>query len=296
MIRERSVKYLVVDVFIYVVLGLILASCVLPFIHELAISLSARPEVMANRVGLWPTGFNLDNYRAVATKDPFLRSLLMAVLRVVVAVPCTLLMTVLTAYPFAMERVHMPGRRTFMTVMILANLFDIGLIPRYLSYLNLGLIDNFAVLILPILLLTFNVILVVNFFRGISYELVESAMLDGANHLDILFKVMVPLSKPVLATISLFAIVRHWNAWFDGIVYLRDVKLWPLQSYLYSMLSTQQLATEYAAFRFSGIFPNVSPHGAEAAMVFFAILPIVIVYPFLQRYFVSGMQLGAVKG
>jgi putative aldouronate transport system permease protein len=140
------------------------------------------------------------------------------------------------------------------------------------------------------------VILVVNFFRGISYELVESAMLDGANHLNILFKVMVPLSKPVLATISLFTIVRHWNAWFDGIIYLRDVKLWPLQSYLYSMLTTQQLATEYAAFRFSGIFPNVSPHGAEAAMVFFAILPIIIVYPFLQRYFVSGMQLGAVKG
>jgi len=296
MIRERSVKYLVVDVFIYIVLGLILASCVLPFIHELAISLSARPDVMANRVGLWPIGFNLDNYGAVATKDPFLRSLLMAFLRVAVAVPSTLLMTVLTAYPFAVERVHLPGRRVFLTVMILANLFDIGLIPRYLSYLNLGLIDNFAVLILPILLLTFNVILVVNFFRGISYELVESAMLDGANHLNILFKVMVPLSKPVLATISLFTIVRHWNAWFDGIIYLRDVKLWPLQSYLYSMLTTQQLATEYAAFRFSGLFPNVSPHGAEAAMIFFAILPIIIVYPFLQRYFVSGMQLGAVKG
>jgi putative aldouronate transport system permease protein len=295
MVRERSIKYFLADTLIYIVLALILLSCVLPFLHILSVSFSGRTAVTANRVGLWPVDFSLDNYGAVATKDRFLLSFFVSVARVGIAVPSTLLIVVLTAYPLALDRIRLPGRKVFLSVLILANLFDVGLIPRYLTYRDLGLIDNFAVLILPTLLATMNVILVINFFRGIPYELVESAMLDGANHWDILLRVMVPLSKPVLATIALFTFVRHWNSWFDGIVYLRDVKMWPLQSYLYSVLTTQEVQGEFAAYRFSGLWPNVSPHGAEAAMVFFAILPIVIVYPFLQRYFISGMKLGAVK-
>ena len=295
MVRERSLKYFLADVFIYIILTLILLSCVLPFLHILSVSFSSRTAVTANRVGLLPVDFNLDNYGAVATKDRFLNSFLVSIARVGIAVPSTLLIVVLTAYPLALDRIRLPGRRVFLSVLILANLFDVGLIPRYLTYRDLGLIDNFAVLILPTLLATMNVILVINFFRSIPYELVESAMLDGANHWDILMRVMVPLSKPVLATIALFTFVRHWNSWFDGIVYLRDVRLWPLQSYLYSVLTTKEVQGEFAAYRFSGLWPNVSPHGAEAAMVFFAILPIVIVYPFLQRYFISGMKLGAVK-
>lgn len=295
MIRERGLKNAIIDILIYTLLILTFLSCVLPFMHILAVSLSGRTEVTADRVGLLPRETNLDNYGAVATKDRFLTSFLVSIIRVAIAVPATLLLVALTAYPLALERMRLPGRGAFLSFMIFANLFDVGLIPRYLSYKNLGLIDNFAVLILPVLLATFNVIMMINFFRGIPYELVESAMLDGATHVDILFKVMLPLSKPVLATIALFTFVRHWNAWFDGIVYLRDVNLWPLQSYLYSMLTTQQVAGEYAAYRFSGKWPDVSPHGAEAAMIVFAIVPILIVYPFLQRYFITGMTLGAVK-
>lgn len=295
MIRDRGFKNFIVDALIYLVLALVLLSCLVPFIHELAVSLSSRAEVAANRVGLLPVNLTLDNYGAVGTRDRFLDSVLISLLRLAIAVPATLVMIVITAYPLAMDKIPMPGRQAFMGIMIFLNLFQVGLIPRFLSYKALGLTDNFAVYILPLLINTFNIILVANFFRGLPFELVESAMLDGANHFQILFKIMVPLSSPMLATIALFTIVQHWNSWFDGIIFMRDVKLWPMQSYLYTMLTNQTLSGEFAAHRFSGIWPNVSPKGAEAAMVFFAVLPVLIMYPLLQRYIISGMTLGAVK-
>ncbi len=295
MIRDRGFKNFLIDAFIYTVLALVLISCLLPFIHELAVSLSSRVDVVANKVGLLPVNLTYDNYGAVGTKDRFIDSIWISLLRVGIAVPLTLFMIVITAYPLSMDRIPMPGRKTFMAVLIFLNMFQVGLIPRFLSYKALGLTDNFAVYIIPLLINTFNVILVANFFRGLPFELVESAMLDGASHFDILFKIMIPLSTPMLATISLFTIVQHWNSWFDGIIFMRNVKLWPLQSYLYSMLTNQQLSGEFAGHRFSGVWPNVSPAGAEAAMVFFAVLPVLILYPLVQRYIISGMTLGAVK-
>ena len=295
MIQDRSLKNILIDAFIYIILALVLLSCLLPFIHELAVSLSSRVDVVANRVGLLPVNFTLDNYGAVGTKDRFLDSIVVSLLRVGVAVPLTLFMIVMTAYPLALDRIAMPGRNAFMAIMIFLNMFQVGLIPRFLSYRMLGLTDNLAVYIVPLLINTFNIILVANYFRGLPFELVESAMLDGATHFDVLFRIMVPLSKPMLATISLFTIVQHWNSWFDAIIFMRDVKLWPLQSYLYSMLTNQQLSGEFSGHRFSGIWPNVSPAGAEAAMVFFAVIPVLIMYPLLQRYIISGMTLGAVK-
>ncbi len=295
MIREHSFKSRLADLLIVVLLVSTLLTCVLPFIHELAVSFSGRAEVQAGRVGLLPVEPTLDNYRAVVSKDRFGEALMVSVLRVVVAIPSTLFLVIITAYPLAMDRIRMPGRKAFMAVMIFANMFQVGLIPRFLSYNNLGLIDNFLVLILPLLLNTFNVILAINHFRSVPYELVESAMLDGATHWQILTRIMAPLSKPTLATITLFTLVQHWNSWFDGIIFIRDVHSWPLGSYLYSLLTTGALSAEYAGYRFSGTLPNVSPDGAEAAMIFFSALPVLIIYPLLQRYFISGMTLGAVK-
>lgn len=211
MIHDRGFKNFLIDAFIYIVLALVLISCLLPFIHELAISLSSRVDVVANRVGLLPVNLTFDNYGAVGTKDRFIDAVLISLLRLVIAVPVTLFMIVITAYPLSLDRIPMPGRQTFMAILIFLNLFQVGLIPRFLSYKALGLTDNFAVYIIPLLINTFNVILVANFFRNLPFELIESAMLDGASHFDILFKIMVPLSKPMLATISLFTIVQHWN-------------------------------------------------------------------------------------
>lgn len=295
MIRDHSLKTRVVDILIALVLVILFLTCILPFVHELAISFSGRTAVQAGEVGFWPVNFSLDNYRAVVSKDRFGESLMISILRVLVAIPSTLLIVVITAYPFALEKISMPGRKMFMAIMIFANLFQVGLIPRFLSFSKLGLVDHFAVLILPLLLNTFNVILVINHFKSVPYDLVESAMLDGANHWDIITRIMVPLSKPVLATISLFTLVQHWNSWFDGVIYLRDVHMWPLGSYLYSLITTGALSSEYAGYRFSGTLVNVSPAGAEAAMILFSALPVLIIYPLLQRYIISGMTLGAVK-
>jgi putative aldouronate transport system permease protein len=296
MVRERSLKYVIVDIVIYLLLALILLSTALPFAHEIAISFSGRAPVRAKTVGLWPQEFTLDNYAAAMARKQFARALAISCLRVIVAVPATLLVAVLTAYPLAFERFGLPGRRAFLVALILINLLQVGLIPRYLSYKNLGLIDNPAVLILPTLLTTFNTILVINYFRGVPFDLVEAAMIDGASHWQVLSQVMVPMSTPVLATICLFTFVRHWNAWFDGVVYLRNASNWPLQSYLYTVLSTTELSSEYSGYRYSGRWPNVSGDGVGAAMVLFAVLPVLIIYPLLQRYFVSGINLGAVKG
>lgn len=295
MIREHSLKYRILDALIVIALVGLFLTCILPFIHQLAISFSGRTVVQAGQVGFWPVNFTLDNYRAVVSKERFSESLFISLMRVGVAIPSTLFIVAVTAYPFAMDKIPMPGRRGFMAIMIFANLFQVGLIPRFLSFNYMGLIDNFAVLILPMLLNTFNVILVINHFKSIPYELVESAMLDGASHWDVITKVMVPLSTPVMATISLFTLVQHWNAWFDGLIYMRNIHMWPLGTYLYSLLTTGALSSEYAGYRFSGTLPNVSPHGAEAAMILFTTLPVLIFYPLLQRYIISGMTLGAVK-
>ena len=296
MVRERSLKYLAVDAGIYLIVALVLFSTIVPFVHELAISLSGRAVVSAKAVGLCPIDWTLDNYAAAVAKAQFARALGISFLRVVVAVPATLLVVILTAYPLALERFRLPGRRVFMLSLILINLLQIGLIPRYLSYKNLHLIDNPAVLILPTLLTTFNIVLVINFLRGIPFDLVEAAMMDGASHWLVLSRVMVPMSTPALATISLFTFVRHWNSWFDAVVYLRNANLWPLQSYLYTVLTSTELTSEYGGFRYSGRWPNVSADGVGAAMILFAVLPVLVIYPILQRYFVSGISLGAVKG
>lgn len=295
MIREKSFSYKLIDAIIYLIIGIIIIACILPFLHEIAVSFSSRLSVIGGKVQLIPVKPTLDNYSAIWAKPEFGRALFVSIIRVAVAVPATLLVVILTAYPLAMERLYFPGRRVFMMVMIFANLFQVGLIPRFLSYKNLHLIDNFLVLILPLLLTTFNVILTMNFFKGIPFEMIEAAMLDGASHWDILTKLMVPLSTPVLATISLFTIVAHWNAYFDGIVYIRDTSMRPLQSYLFSMLTGDSgIQGEFGGFRF-GRFPQASPDGAAAAMILFAILPVFIIYPFVQRYIISGMHLGSVK-
>ena len=293
MIEERNPMNLIIDIFIWVVLALLALSCLLPFIHVLALSLSSRPAVSADAVGLLPVGFNLDNYAFILRNDQFLQSFIISVVRVLVGVGTTLVIVVLTAYPLSLDRIHMPGRTAFKVFMLFLLLFSGGLIPTFLAYRTLGLVDNFLVLILPLAINIFYIIIMINFFRGIPYELAEAAWLDGGSHMDVLFRIYLPVSLPALATISLFSAVTHWNSWFDGIVYLRQVSDWPLQSFLYSLVSTRQINWQSAAGSLE--FMNATPEGLSAALIFVAAIPILLVYPFLQRYFVTGLTLGSVK-
>ncbi len=290
MVKERSPKDFAIDAFLYVVLTGLALACVLPFIHVVAVSLSSRPAVDAQQVGLWPVGFNLDNYEKLIGNLQFLRSFAISVLRVVVGVIVSLVLVVLTAYPLSKDHIRMPGRTAYKICLLIGLLFSGGLIPTFLALRSLGMIDTFWVLIAPVALQIFFVIVMLNFFRGVPRELEEAAAIDGASDFQILLKVYLPLSKPALATVSLFVAVMHWNSWFDGAVFINDSTRWPLQTYLYS-----QVVTNPGSMIDATQFQNLTPQGQVASLIVVAAVPILMLYPFLQRYFTTGMVVGSVK-
>jgi len=303
MIRDRSLSSRVVDGALYLILTLMALACLLPFWHLLAKSFSERMAVMADIVSLWPIGFNTENYAFILNNRQFLGSFGVSTVRVLLGVVLTLLITVITAYPLSRDRIHMPGRTVIKVLFLIGMLFSAGLIPYFLAVRNLGLYNNFLVLVVPGALSIFNTIVVMNFFRGIPIELEEAALLDGATHLDILFRVFLPVSLPVLATVTLFTAVGHWNSWFDGIVFLSKSESWPLQSFMYTVVTSRMLEWQTSsigigqdASRAAQSFANATPQGLVSAMIFVASFPIIMVYPFLQRYFVTGLTIGSVKG
>ncbi len=199
-------------------------------------------------------------------------------------VTLSVLVTILTAYPLSREHIHMPGRTIYKVLLLIGLLFNAGLIPSFLAIRNLGLYNSFLVLILPPALGIFSIIVMIGFFRTIPIEFEEAAVLDGASDLHVLLLVFVPLSMPAIAMVALFSAVAHWNAWFDGVLFMAKSESWPLQSYLYSLVTTRMAVWQ------TGI-PNL-----PSAMIVVATIPIVLVYPWLQRYFVSGMMFGSIKG
>ncbi|MCL5999279.1 MAG: carbohydrate ABC transporter permease [Chloroflexi bacterium] len=304
MVRDRSLGYRIFDWVLYAILMTMALSCLLPFVHLLSKSFSNRQSVSADIVGLWPIGFNIENYAYIMGDRQFLSSFGVSTARVLLGVVLTLFITVITAYPLSRDRIHMPGRTAIKVLLLIGMLFSAGLIPSFLAIRNLGLYNNFLVLVIPGALSIFNVIVVMNFFRGIPAELEEAALLDGASHMDILFRVFIPVSLPVLATVTLFTAVGHWNAWFDGIVFLSKSESWPLQSFMYTVITSRMLEWQTSgigmgakdASQSAQSFMNATPQGLVAAMIFIASLPIMLVYPFLQRYFVTGLTIGSVKG
>lgn len=295
MVGERNFRNFVIDVVIYIVLFIIGISSVLPFMHVVSVSLSDNAAVAANAVGIFPKGLNLDNYLYLIDNRDFFITLQNSIVRVAVGVVTTVLIVMLTAFPLSLDHIRLPGRTAYKIFMLVGLLFTGGLIPTFISYGTLGLLNNFWVLILPLAINVFFIIIMLNFMRGIPRELSEAAWLDGASHFDVLFRIYVPISKPAIATITLFAAVTHWNAWFDGLVFMQKVEDWPLQTWLYSLVTTRQIQWQSAGASASLDLQNATPDGLAAALIVMAALPIMLVYPFLQRYFVTGLTLGSVK-
>jgi putative aldouronate transport system permease protein len=296
MVGEHGLGDRIVNALLSILVGFAALLCLLPFVHVVAVSLSSRAAVSTYSVDLWPIGFNLDNYLWVVRNEQFAKSLAISVVRVATGVSTILLLGVVTAYPLSREDIHMPGRTVFKLLLLFGMLFSGGLIPFFLSMKSLGLLNNLLVLILPGALNIFYVMLLLNFFRGLPHELTDAAAIDGASHLDILFRIYLPISRPVLATVTLFAAIQHWNSWFDGVLFLKRSQIWPLQSYLYSLISIKTIEwTGPQARRSAQEFLNATPEGLTTAFIVFASVPIILVYPLLQRYFVTGLTLGAVK-
>lgn len=272
-------------------LGLI---CFLPLLHVLALSFSSSAAATAGQVGLVPVNFTLGSYEYVARKPEFWRAAGISVLRVAVGVPLQMLVTMLIAYPLSKENNKLMGRSFYLWYFVITMLFSGGLVPTYLTIDALGLIDSFWALILPGLVPIFNIILLLNFFRSLPKDIEEAAQIDGASYWTCLWRIFVPLSKPAMATLILFSAVGHWNAWFDGLIYMNRTVNYPLQSYLQTVVVAKDMSmitsAEFASLK------EVSDRTNKAAQVFLAMLPIVCVYPFLQKYFTKGIVMGSVKG
>ncbi|WP_372662256.1 carbohydrate ABC transporter permease [Cohnella sp.] len=279
-------------------IGIVLLSaallCLLPFANLLAISFSDKASTAANLVTFWPMGFNVNAYELIMNNEAFLHSLWISLERVGVGVVVSMILIVLSAYPLSLEAKQLKGRTFFVWYFVFTILFNGGLIPLFIVVNELNLVNNFWALILPYAVPAFNVIIMMNFFRGLPSALSEAARIDGAGHWTILLRVFLPLSLPAVATLSLFSIVYHWNDYFTGLFLMSESKNWPLQTYLYSQL--------YVGIDFTKLSPeeaktiaSISNRSLRAAQIMVTIIPVLIVYPFLQRYFVAGLTIGSVK-
>ncbi|MDF2958523.1 MAG: transporter permease [Paenibacillus sp.] len=288
MIRTKGES--VFNYFNVLMLSLISLSMILPFIHIAAKSLSSEAHILAKDVILWPKGLNLMSYEYVLTNKQFFYSFTNSVFITVVGTLISMALTALAAY--ALSKKSLPYGRSLMLLFVITMFFSGGLIPTYLVVKEVGLLNSLWALILPGALAPFNLILVRNFFQGIPETLEESARMDGASNWRILYSIYLPLSKPALATISMFYAVGYWNSFFQAMMYITERRWIPLQMFLLQLVTDDRTADTVI----QDVFREVTPETIRAAAILCVVIPILCVYPFIQKYFVKGIMLGAVKG
>ena len=274
----------------YIVMTFFAIICLFPFYYIFVVSISDPQFVREGQIILWPKGFSLQAFNVTFQHARFYSSFRISVFRTIIG---TILgISISSSLAYAVSRKHLRGRTFFMVFIVFTMLFNGGIIPTYLVVRYTGLIDSIWALIIPNMINTFNVIVLVNFFRSIPDEIEESAKIDGANDLKIFYKLMVPVAMPAIATITLFISVYHWNALMDGVLYINTPNKKPLQVYLNDIVAAGQTEDLFgdASARW---MPTLS---LKAATIFASTLPILVVYPFLQKYFVKGIMVGSVKG
>ncbi|MHA6483465.1 carbohydrate ABC transporter permease [Paenibacillus sp. strain BS8-2] len=290
---KRSVHDIVLDVVIYGTLVLLTIITLLPFLNVLAKSVSEEWAVISGKVGVFPVGFQLDSMKFVVTSKNFLRSFGISVFITVAGTFLSLLITAISAYPLSKRR--LPGISTIMLLFIFTMLFNGGIIPNYMLIRNLGLIDNVWSLILPALVSVFNLLVIKSYFEGLPESLEESARIDGARTFTVLFRILLPLSGPVLATIALFYAVSYWNEFFSAMIYINDPALKPLQLYLREVVLNAASATAGIELSQDDMM-NLSADNIRSATVIASTIPILLLYPYLQKHFIKGVLIGSVKG
>lgn len=296
----KKIRYCRSDKVFYTISGIFLALLLLlvayPLIYVLSASFSSGNAVSAGRVVLWPVDFSLEGYKAVFNKSDIWPAYLNTILYTVVGTFINVAMVMIAAYP--LSRSDLKGRNVVMVLFTFTMFFGGGMIPSYLNIRNLHMINTIWAMILPGAISAWNVIMFVNFFKGIPDSLRESATIDGAGHVRILFSIVIPLSKALLATIALFTIVGFWNDYFSAMLYLDSTSKMPIQIFLRKILVNMELnegmAKDTDMSRLMDMI-NANPRTVKAATTIVTILPILCVYPFLQKYFTKGMMLGAVK-
>ena len=287
MIKTRGER--IFDIVNCIILVFTVIITLLPFLHVVAKSLSKESAVMAGEVTIFPIGFNLRTYKYVIGNHEFLRSLYVSIFVTGIGTILHVLVTSLVAYP--LSRKYLVGRRIISFIFIFTMLFSGGLIPTYLVIKSLGLIDSIWVLILPGLFSSFNMIILRNYFSTIPDSLEESAKIDGCSNLGIFFRIIFPLSLPAIATVCIYTAVSYWNSYFNALLYINSRNLYPLSLYLRTVV----LDTAAQLVDLNPELTNLNPESVRSATVVASTLPILIVYPLLQKYFIKGVILGAVK-
>lgn len=289
----KSKSYRIFTIFNYIFLAILSITCIIPLLHILAVSFSTKSYAEADMVTFWPRGFTFEAYRETLFNKVFIHSVWISVIRTVFGPILSLFLTVTAAYSLEKEKREFKSRNIYMWFFIFVMLFNGGLVPTYMVICNLHLRDTLWVLILPNAVSVYNTILILNFFRtSVPSVLKDAAFIDGADHIRTMINVYLPLSVPALVTITLFNIVGNWNSYFDGLIYMTTTTNYPLATFLQTFVVQENLAVSGLN---SDTIRNISQRTVKAAQVFLAVAPILMVYPFLQKYFITGIVIGAVK-
>jgi putative aldouronate transport system permease protein len=296
MIENKALGSKFRNVMVYTIVILLALICLLPLWNIAAISFSSSAAVTAQRVGLVPVQFTLAAYDKIMGDNQFWRSFGISVLRVILALVINIILVILMAYPLSKSRREFRGRNIYMNLLVFALLFNGGMIPTYLVVKQLELLNSIWSLILPGAVPIFSVILVMNFFIGIPKSLEEAAMIDGATPFQILTRVYVPVSKPSLATVALFSIVGSWNDFYSGLIYITKIRNYPVMTYIQSLsVNIEELLK--AGMNASSLqsVAEVSNQNLNAAKIVIVVIPLLLIYPLLQRYLITGIVMGSVK-
>ncbi len=291
MYKKKTFEDICVDYFVYIFMTVYLLITILPVFHIASKAFSAEWALISGKVYFWPKGFQIGTISYVLGSDLFLSSFRNSLIVTVCGTGLTVFVTSLAAYPLSKQQ--LPLRKLIMLMFVFTMLFNGGMIPTYLLIRSLKLTNTLRVLILPGAINVFNMLLIKNYFESIPESLDESARLDGAGNITVLFKIFLPLAAPVLATVSLFAAVGFWNDYYSAMIYNTSVSVKTLPLYLRDIISdnVNDIASKTADDQM-----NLLPEGIRAASIIASTVPILIVYPFLQRYFIKGVMIGSVKG
>ena len=283
----------VFTVFNYIFFTVLCLLMLYPFWHVMMLSFSSMAQALKGGIFLWPRGFNLDTYRSVFKNPDIYTGFSTTLFVTAVGTVLGTLLTAMTAYPLSKSRLR--GGKVLMLLVLFTMIFNAGMIPNYLLIRNLNLYDSRWALILPLLLSAYNCIIMKTFFLSIPDSLEESARIDGANDIRIFFSIIIPLSKATIASIALFTAVMYWNDYFSTVLYIKETDKWSLQAVLRNMLTNTQQAMQSAGVNVRAQ-TNTNAETIKAASIVVATVPILVVYPFAQKYFVKGVMIGGVKG
>ncbi len=290
---KRSLGEHVFDKFNFIFLGLLGLSMLYPFWYELALSLADADKVALSKVYIWPSAMSLESYKNVCSDSNIWNGYLWTIIRTVLG---TLIALVLGFhYAYVLSKKYFPNRKFWTGILVFTMFFSGGMVPEYLLIRDLGLMNSVFSLILPGAISAYNITIMRNFLMSLPDSLEESARIDGANDIIILYKIIVPLSLPILATVALWTAVGHWNAWFDAMLYIRsaDKQVLAITLRRIVLVGTNASTTSLSGEQMT---TNMTSETVKAATIMVATIPILCVYPFVQKYFVKGVMVGSVKG